>query len=796
MKKERSIPVEENGTSFPFPSENVDPELKRKDRYGLVLAKAIYYTISTFGPRLFNNSRSIYNEYISYAIGEQDENKYKPLLKIDANQSATTWVGALRWAIKNYATKRVNIAVSKISEREYDPIIDILDKTSIDKKNDTKRRLKFYLDFQDETKEIESITRQKLAPPEVSDKLMPETQEEIDLWMDTNFKFRESVIIEKLVKHHMDRNRYQNIKRKTAFDTFVNGAQIVYAAMDANMLPEIYRIDMTDGVFPSTEMEDFSDIGHGGHILEPTIPEFYKMVGDALTRTEVDALVKKHAKSAGTVRLDTSNNNNGREADEEQKIVPVFRFAYKSTNEMVHVQRKDEHGNPRSYRRKYDEFKSVKEQEKFKEKYGDSRTLKRSTYYSIYEGFYIIGSEIVFRYGEKHNQERPRGEMGQTALPYKMFAPNIQKNRLVSTMKQMIPVLDELQSFHIKKQHLLANALPAVWEIDLNAMRDAQFQWNDKDMTDQQKIQFLFQTGIFVYDSGDRYKTASSYRPIRNMANSVAADVMMYVNLIANALIELDEIIGYNKVTSASTLRPDTLKGTAEIQENASEVALDYLYRADREVTLEVIKAVAILSIQSVKYVKNGYYENILSSEDIALIKAMKAGDLGYRSEIRPTVKEWQNLYAEAVQAANTGVIGWDDYLDLKQVNNLKEAINLFRVRVRRMREDKQNDSKGLVQETGKVQQNSNEQAHKNKMTEIQMEKELQDAKVMADAESARKGHGYKMKEIKEKAKADTAGKIIQQSVQDESDQAKFVAEKVVEEFIREEPEVNPKKEA
>lgn len=795
MKKAR-IPLEANGTNYPFPSENIDPELKKTPEYGLILAKAMFYTISTFGPRLFNNNRSIYNEYIAYAIGEQDENKYKPLLKIDANQSSNTWVGALRWAIKNYATKRVNIAVSKISERQYDPLIDILDKSSIDKKNDTKRRLKFYLDFQDETKEIESITRQHLAPPEVSEKLMPETQEEIDLWMDTNFKFRESVIIEKLVRHHMDRNRYQNIKRKTAFDTFVNGAQIVYAAMDANMLPEIYRIDSSDGVFPSTEMEDFSDIGHGGHVMEPTIPEFYKMVGSSISRAEAEALVKEFSKSSGDARLDTSSNSNTRESDGAQKIMPIFRFCYRSTNEMVHIKRKDEHGNPRLYRRNYEEFKTKKEQVKFKEKYGDSRELVRSTYYSIYEGFWIVGSEKVFRYDEKYNQERPRGEMGQAALPYKIFAPNIQRNRLVSTMKQMIPVLDELQAYHIKKQHLLANALPAVWEIDLQAMRDAQFQWNDKEMSDQQKIQFLFQTGIFVYDSGDRYKSGSSYRPIRNMANSVAADVMMYINLIANALVELDEIIGYNKVTSASTLRPDTLKGTAEIQENASEVALDYLYRADREVTLEVIKAVAILSIQSVKYIKTGYYENILSKEDIALIKAMKPGDLGYRAEIRPTVKEWTALYTEAVQAANNDVIGWDDYLDLKQVDNLKEAINLFRVRVRRMREDKKAAAEGLVAKGGDVQSNSNEQAHKNRMTELEMQKELDGAKMAAEEKTAFKAHGYKMKEIREKAQVETAGKIIQSNTLDESAQAKFVAEKVVEEFIKPEAEVNPEKKA
>jgi len=328
-------------------------------------------------------------------------------------------------------------------------------------------------------------------------------------------------------------------------------------------------------------------------------------------------------------------------------------------------------------------------------------------------------------------------------------------------MKQMIPVLDELQSYHIKKQHILANAIPAVWAIDLNALRNANFKWNNKDMTDQDKIEFLFQSGVFMFDSGDRHLPGSSYQPIRNLANSVAQEVMMYTNLITNGLNEIDEIIGINKVTAASNLRPDTLKGTAEIQADASEVALDYLYRADRDISLEVIKTFGILTRQSVKYRTDGYYEKILPKHEVELLRNTKVEDFGFMVKLRPTAAEWKMLYEEAMQAVNAGQIGWDDYIDLKSISTLKEAQSLFRVRVRKLRKDGQNAEVNKINANVQGQQASNNQTHGNAMELEQAKMGLDVAKIQAEESLEFKKHKWRMKELKLEKQLDTASKVI-----------------------------------
>jgi len=397
------IQVIEDKTKTPFPSDFVSPEIKVNNAYGLTLARAIYYSSVSRSNALFYNDRRMFEEYVRYAIGEQDENKYKPLLKINPNQSNTSWVGAMNWAIKNYATKRLNIAVSKISEREYDPVVEALDQNAIDQKNSVKQRIKFYMDYKAQIGEIEGMLGKNLAPEEIDPALLPETSDELDLWMETNFKFKESSILEKGIIHHLDRNRYSNVKRQLAFDNFTLGVSIAYAGMDDNILPEAYRVNPAEMIVPPSDREDFTDINYGMQIMRPTVGEFYKMIGDALPKSKVEELVEKY----GTTNPSSMYYNRYDREDtnwQDQVRIEIGRFCYKSPNELVQMSMKDKFDNDRTYDKEYEYYRTPKEQEKFKKKYPD-RKLTRKKYWSVYEGFWIVGSEIVFPYGEKHHQE-------------------------------------------------------------------------------------------------------------------------------------------------------------------------------------------------------------------------------------------------------------------------------------------------------------------------------------------------------------------------------------------------------
>lgn len=95
-------------------------------RWGLQAAKYIWHNHHSSGSRLFyqpnlghsveNYSERDHDWLIDLALGKQDPGIYKPFLGVDPgeNEVKRNFIGAMRWHIKNYATKRVNIAKEKV----------------------------------------------------------------------------------------------------------------------------------------------------------------------------------------------------------------------------------------------------------------------------------------------------------------------------------------------------------------------------------------------------------------------------------------------------------------------------------------------------------------------------------------------------------------------------------------------------------------------------------------------------------------------------------------------------------
>ena len=58
-------------------------------------------------------------------------------------------LSSVRWNIRNYATKRINALVSRVSSQEYDPVVEAIDQMAIDIKADYKARLQQFIKEKD-----------------------------------------------------------------------------------------------------------------------------------------------------------------------------------------------------------------------------------------------------------------------------------------------------------------------------------------------------------------------------------------------------------------------------------------------------------------------------------------------------------------------------------------------------------------------------------------------------------------------------------------------------------------------
>jgi hypothetical protein len=234
-------------------------------------------------------------------------------------------------------------------------------------------------------------------------------------------------------------------------------------------------------------------------------------------------------------------------------------------------------------------------------------------------------------------------------------------------------------------------------------------------MTDLEKIKFYQQTGIFVFNPGDGsiYGKGGTQKPIMEVENGVAQDLVHYVQLIDMALNQLDETIGINEVTAASPVHERKGARVAQMQQAATETALWYLYEADEHIYKEVVKSVAIRAIQGELFNPDYYVEAFgQSSADFIREFRMDKTEYGLLLEVQPTNEEWQLFYSEVAEARSTGTITMSQSLLLKRLPTLKEAEAMFRLFEERNKREASQAQSQATQETAQVQAMVAEQTH------------------------------------------------------------------------------------
>lgn len=750
-----------------FPDEFAHPNEKRKPMWGLQAARAIFHTSTKSSPQLFYNDRDALQSYIDYALGDQDENQYKPILGIRPESSKTTWVKGMRWQIKNYATKRVNIATAKISNQRYEPNATAIDPLAIDQKNDYKRRMKAYMRDSQWYAEMAKITGTSFAPGGVEPDIIPKNDEELEIHMAMDWKHRGSMELEMGIRHHLTENQIEELRSQTSFDLFVIGACSLWCGLDENMRPIVRRNDPSRLILPYSNDPYFSSMRWAGYVIDMPIVDFVKMARKTYDAGTVEQIVNEHGKKLQHYTYDhTGNYANGNEA----AVIPVMHFEYMTTDESVYLEKPNKFGDM-VYQEKDHSYYRGKDEE-FEAKYKNSRKIKRIPLDIVMEGYWVIGSEYLINYKQKENTEIPFGQIGRAKLGYKVYAPNMRNGRIVSNLKQMIPILDDLQSINLKLQSVVGNDRPDGIGIDLAALRKADLGWAGRQLTDQQKIEMYMQSGIFVFNSDGKFAAGSNYKPFFEAKNNSLQKIEQYLRLMQQSLFELEEVTGINRVTAASTLEKETGARVAAMQANATDVAFDYLYRADRTIFRDLCETIGILHLYSVKYGENDdYYRSIIGQSSIDFIKETPLLSQVYAIdvEVMPTKEEWQQFRARVSEAVSKGTLSMSDEIALMRFTNLKQAQAWLRLMEQRRMKAASEAKMQDVQANAATQQQSAAMKFENDKQLKILEARIDAEKDAREREKLILQHKLKMDELEKEALLN--GSVKSRQIKEQGDQ-------------------------
>lgn len=764
MATDSLLPIGDKAVAFP--PENIDPKRKQgapgfeldSKEWHLQCARAIWYFNATYAPKMFYNDRGTYKELIEFAFSDQSEELSKPALGVTPENAAHSHLSGINWETKKFAIKRVKTTASKVFNKQYDPIATAIDPTSSDRRASFKASLKMLMDHGKWLMERQEFM--DMLPDGVDVDNLPINDDDLNIFMQNDFKLNEEIVLELGMTYHLNRLDFDETKKK--FDWYLTVLPVcgVWVGLDENDLPEIKPLNSGKIIAPSSEFEDFRRLLYGAYPDEYTVPEFRKMVGNSLPPHIIENIITEHARRGEYTSKDLRYHT---EKDRNVDKIWVMHFEIRQTDTYTYLEKPDEVGNMRLHEKDFDYYqkqgadktgKPYPTEEDFNKKYKGSRTIHRVNKPTTYGGYWVIDSDYVFRYGEKNYC---KGELG-----FKLRASNMVDGHYSSMVMQMVPRIKAIERYDKKIQSIVASALHQTIKIDLAALRKVTYKIGNAQATVNQLVEMFFQRGIILVDTSDSAPGSTNTEPIQVLQAGIAKDIVAYMDLMRFELEQMDEEIGYNKVSTAATLSPETGARVAQQMEMATETALDYLYQADRALCKDIYKSLAHLHRISVQR-NPEYYIPILGEQAVLqMLQSIPHDDMGIDIEARPTQMEWNKFYEDIAIMEKNGQIKPEDKVQLRRFQNLKQAYSYLKVLTRKREKAAQQFELQKIQETAKQQTDSAKVAADEALRVANYERETEFGLKKMDQDADKKNHNYKMQQIAAMVSLQNAGKLAE----------------------------------
>ena len=209
---------------YNFPSQVVSDAEKISYEYGLKVAEAIqgeWFDRDRNASRYDMNKLNFHNLRL-YARGEQSIQKYKDELSINGDLSYLN----LDWKPVPIISKFVDIVVNGIAERTYDVKAYTQDPFGVSKRTEYMNSIMSDM----RTKSLKQMVKENfnLDLYNTDPNLLPDSQEELDLHMQLNYKQAVEIAEEQAIKVLMEGNRYELTKKRFYHDLTVLGLTLIH----------------------------------------------------------------------------------------------------------------------------------------------------------------------------------------------------------------------------------------------------------------------------------------------------------------------------------------------------------------------------------------------------------------------------------------------------------------------------------------------------------------------------------------------------------------------------------------
>ena len=647
-----------------FPSQAVSDLEKLSEKYGLDVAKAIRQEWFNGTTSKFDGNINNFHQLRLYARGEQSIQKYKNELSINGDLSYLN----LDWKPVPIIPKFVDIVVNGMSQRNYEINAYSQDQYGISKRTEYMESILRDMRAKEFTNLFQEQFGIDLAenPPES----LPDSEEELALHMQLNYKQAVELAEEQAINVLMDSSDYDLIRRRCLYDLTVLGISATKTTFDFADGVKIKYVDPANLIYSHTESPYFDDIYYIGEVKIVPINELVKEFPN-LTEEEIKEIVENSGYTSHR------HAHYRRELDKNQ--VEVLYFNYKTHMNNVYKLKKLGSGAEKVIE-KDDTFNPPVESMD-----GDFGKLEK-TVEVLYEGVYLIGADKLLKWRMADNMMRSDSDFGSVKMNYQVVAPRMYQGRIESIVSRITGFADMIQLTHLKLQQVMSRMVPDGVYLDVDGLAEVDLG-NGTNYNPQEALNMFFQTGSIVGRSftGDGDQNPGKV-PIQQINNGVNGGKIQSLIQTYNYYLQMiRDTTGLNEARDAATPDKNALVGVQKLAAANSNTATRHILQSMLFVTAEVAECLSLRISDIIEYspTKEAFIQAI-GAHNVATLEEMAElhlHDFGIFIELLPDEEEKALLENNIQAAIAQQSIDLDDAIDLRNVRNVKLANQLLKVK-------------------------------------------------------------------------------------------------------------------
>src|SRR6056297_3412280 len=273
------------GEFIGFPNPLARESEKESKDYGLSFFKAMYRAWAGENETLLDQRSIRYRRARQYAGGYQDEDQYKDLLNKEGDLSYLN----LNWDIVPIIPKFIDLVVNSITNYEFDIKARAIDPVSSDKRKKKEMDLKTKMLSKKFMKELQEISGMPLVE---DNEFIPETEDEVNLFMQLSYKQASEIAIEQGLELAMTINDWTELSKRIVRDLVVLGISSVKTELDHRGVIIRY-VDPEFLVTSTSEHPDFKDITWAGEIRRVRISDLKAEAGNQISEKEYEHIADR-----------------------------------------------------------------------------------------------------------------------------------------------------------------------------------------------------------------------------------------------------------------------------------------------------------------------------------------------------------------------------------------------------------------------------------------------------------------------------------------------------------------------